>query len=106
MTEPNVRETARDSIAPAQEGMGLTSEEAARRLSQFGPNSVASVKERPIRIFFEQLWAPVPWMLEAAVVVQASWARIWKPRSSAALLLFNAAFPSSSAAGRRPPWSH
>jgi len=49
---------------------GLTSEEARRRLAQFGPNAMPDTAVHPVRRAVEKLWAPVPWMLEAAIVLQ------------------------------------
>ncbi|HVA27447.1 MAG TPA: cation-transporting P-type ATPase, partial [Candidatus Baltobacteraceae bacterium] len=49
---------------------GLTQAEAAKRLAADGPNSVADVAEHPLREVIGKFWAPVPWLLEAAVVLQ------------------------------------
>ena len=48
---------------------GLSGAEAARLLAEIGPNEVA---ERPVpawRRFAGRLWGPLPWMLEATVVL-------------------------------------
>ena len=49
---------------------GLSSAEAARRRLEFGPNTVAEEQERPLLKILKHFWAPVPWMLEATVVLQ------------------------------------
>ena len=49
---------------------GLTSDEAHRRLETFGPNAMPDTAVHPVRRAIEKLWAPVPWMLEAAIVLQ------------------------------------
>jgi len=49
---------------------GLSSAEAARRQLEFGPNAVAEEQERPLLKILKHFWAPVPWMLEATVVLQ------------------------------------
>src|SRR5487761_1490875 len=49
---------------------GLTSQEAAELLAKCGPNSVAEEREHPLRVLWSKFWAPVPWMLEAAVVLE------------------------------------
>ena len=49
---------------------GLTSEEARRRLAANGTNAVQDAVEHPINRALKKLWAPVPWMLEAAVLLQ------------------------------------
>jgi H+-transporting ATPase len=49
---------------------GLSSAEAARRLADTGPNEVASTDERPLRRMLHHFWSPVPWMLEATIILQ------------------------------------
>ncbi len=49
---------------------GLSSAEAARRRAEFGPNAVADGETRPLRRIARHFWAPVPWMLEATIVLQ------------------------------------
>jgi H+-transporting ATPase len=49
---------------------GLTSIEAHDLLVSFGPNAVDDVAQHPARRALLKLWAPVPWMLEAAIVLQ------------------------------------
>jgi H+-transporting ATPase len=48
---------------------GLTGGEARRRLAQ-GSNAIADVSPHPVQRALGKLWAPVPWMLEAAIVLQ------------------------------------
>ena len=50
--------------------IGLTSAEARRRLAEFGPNAVAEEAPPRWRVFLAKFWAPIPWMLEAAIVLQ------------------------------------
>jgi H+-transporting ATPase len=49
---------------------GLSSAEAARRRAQFGPNAVAEERVHPLKRIARHFWAPVPWMLEATIVLQ------------------------------------
>ena len=49
---------------------GLTSDEARRRLEKFGPNAVPDTALHPLRRALAKFWAPVPWMLEAAIVLE------------------------------------
>ena len=49
---------------------GLTSDEARRRLEKFGPNAVPDTAMHPLRRALAKFWAPVPWMLEAAIVLE------------------------------------
>ncbi len=58
------------AAGPVNTATGLTSEEAGRRLKQFGPNALPDTTQNPFRRALEKFWAPVPWMLEAAIVLQ------------------------------------
>ena len=57
------------STLPSAAG-GLTSAEAAERLARFGANEVAESRERPLLRLLHKLWSPVPWMLEASVLLE------------------------------------
>jgi len=70
---------------------GLTSDEVRRRRETFGPNAVPDTTLHPLRRAVEKFWAPVPWMLEAAVVLQLVLGKYVESAVIAALLLFNAA---------------
>jgi H+-transporting ATPase len=70
---------------------GLASEEASRRLKQLGPNSVPDTTLNPYRVALQKLWAPVPWMLEAAIVLQMALGKYVESAVIAGLLVFNAA---------------
>ena len=70
---------------------GLTSDEARRRLDQFGPNSMPDTSSHPARRAIEKLWAPIPWMLEAAIVLELVLGKYVEAGIIAVLLLFNAA---------------
>src|SRR5665811_1475554 len=50
---------------------GLTRAEAAKRLVQYGPNEIEEKKDNPFLKFLTYLWGPIPWMIEAAVVLSA-----------------------------------
>ena len=49
---------------------GLTSIEARILLASGGANAVDDVAQHPARRVLLKLWAPVPWMLEAAILLQ------------------------------------
>jgi hypothetical protein len=51
---------------------GLMSDEARHRLEKFGRNSMPDTGVHPSRREFEKLWASVPWMVEAAIVLEPS----------------------------------
>src|SRR5580700_3160857 len=76
---------------PVNAETGLTSEDAKRRLKQFGPNAVPDTTPNPFRMALEKLWAPVPWMLEAAILLQVVLGKYVEAAIIAALLVFNAA---------------
>lgn len=69
---------------------GLTSQEARRRLEQFGTNSIRDTAEHPALRVIGQLWSPIPWMLEAAIVLQIMLGKYVEADIIAALLAFNA----------------
>jgi H+-transporting ATPase len=68
---------------------GLSSSEAAHRLIQFGPNAVAEQKVHPLKRITRHFWAPVPWMLEATIVLQLAIGQHLTALLIAALLLLN-----------------
>ena len=70
---------------------GLTSDEARRRLEQFGPNAMPDTSAHPLRMALEKFWAPVPWMLEAAIALEIALADYAQAGIIAVLLVFNAA---------------
>jgi H+-transporting ATPase len=50
---------------------GLTQAEAAKRLTQYGPNAIEEKKTNPLLKFLTYFWGPIPWMIEAAVILSA-----------------------------------
>ena len=70
---------------------GLSSDEARRRREKFGPNAMPDTALHPLRMALEKFWAPVPWMLEAAIVLQLALGEYVEAAIIAALLVFNAA---------------
>jgi H+-transporting ATPase len=48
---------------------GLDQSEADKRLEQYGYNELAEDKPNPILQFLSYFWGPIPWMIEAAVVL-------------------------------------
>ena len=69
---------------------GLASAEAQRRLAQYGANAVAAERRHPLRALLGKFWAPVPWMLEATIVLQLLLGKVDEAVIIAALLLVNA----------------
>ncbi|MGO8738901.1 HAD-IC family P-type ATPase [Rhodoblastus sp.] len=76
--------------AKSGSGDGLTSEEARRLLATLGPNAMPDTAMHPLRMALEKFWAPVPWMLEAAIVLQIALGDYVSATIIAVLLAFNA----------------
>jgi len=70
---------------------GLTSDEARRRLSQFGPNATPDVAIHPLRLVLSKFLAPVSCLLEAAIVLQLVLGEYIEASIIGLLLIFNAA---------------
>ena len=51
---------------------GLTQAEAEKRLAQYGPNQIAEKKTNELLKFLTYFWGPIPWMIEAAVILSAA----------------------------------
>jgi H+-transporting ATPase len=75
-------------VAPSA---GLTSDEARRRIEKFGPNTMPDTALHPLRRALAKFWAPVPWMLEAAIVLEAALGKYVEAAIVMALLALNAA---------------
>ena len=54
----------------SQQG-GLTGSEAKDRIQKFGPNEIPEEEESAVLKFLRYFWGPIPWMIEAAVVISA-----------------------------------
>jgi H+-transporting ATPase len=48
---------------------GLSQAEAQKRLAQYGPNELEEKKSNPLLKFLSYFWGPIPWMIEAAVIL-------------------------------------
>ena len=70
---------------------GLTGVEARRRLEQFGPNTTPDAAVHPIQMILGKFVAPVPCLLEAAIVLQLFLGEYIEASVIALLLVFNAA---------------
>jgi H+-transporting ATPase len=75
----------------ADAAIGLTTAEVELRLARNGPNAIVDVSQHPVWRAFKKLWAPVPWMLEAAILIQLGLGDYVEAGVVALLLLFNAA---------------
>jgi H+-transporting ATPase len=74
-----------------QRPKGLTSDEARRRLIQYGSNTTPDVTLHPLRLMLGKFLAPVSVMLEAAIVLQLVLGEYIEASIIGVLLIFNAA---------------
>jgi H+-transporting ATPase len=70
---------------------GLSSREALERLNKVGPNAMPDTALHPLRRALDKFWAPVPWMLEASIVLELALGKYVEAAIIAVLLVFNAA---------------
>ena len=71
---------------------GLTKRRSASAgWTKFGPNAMPDTALHPLRMALEKFWAPVPWMLEAAIVLELALGKYVEAAIIAGLLVFNAA---------------
>jgi H+-transporting ATPase len=70
---------------------GLSSDEARTRLEKDGPNAMPDTSAHPLRNALAKFWAPVPWLLEASVVLELALHKYYEAAVIATLLVFNAA---------------
>src|SRR6202021_2491774 len=75
----------------ADSAIGLTTTEANLRLARDGLNAIVDVSQHPVWRALKKLWAPVPWMLEAAILIQLGLGGYVEAGVVTLLLLFNAA---------------
>src|SRR5574340_1397042 len=81
-SKPEVKEDLKSLPLPELQGKlgssadGLTQAEAQKRLTQYGPNEIEEKKSNPFLKFLTYFWGPIPWMIEAAVILSAL-ARHW-----------------------------
>lgn len=69
---------------------GLSEATAARRLTEFGPNAIVERRAPAWRRVATRFWGPVPWMLEAVIVLQLLLGRRLEGLVITLLLVFNA----------------
>ena len=68
---------------------GLSSEEAGARLGRYGPNALVAHERNVLLELLSHFWAPIPWMIEAALVLTAVTGRWADFGIILALLLLN-----------------
>jgi H+-transporting ATPase len=80
MSMPDLQE----KLASSPEG--LTQAEAENRLIKYGPNEIEEKKTNPFLKLLSYFWGPIPWMIEAAVILSGV-ARHWPDFGIILLLL-------------------
>ena len=76
---------------PTATPLGLSSDAAASLLQKDGPNAMPDTSVNPLRNALAKFWAPVPWLLEAAIVLQLVLHKYAEAIVITVLLVFNAA---------------
>jgi H+-transporting ATPase len=75
---------------PDKPSIGLTSDEANVRLKTDGLNAIPDVSVRPIINLLSKFWAPIPWLLEASLILEVGLHKYFEAAIIAGLLIFNA----------------
>ena len=99
---PSKSASAADVTSPS----GLTSEEARRRWEKFGPNTMPDTALHPLRMAIEKFWAPVPWMLEAAIVLEVALGKYGRGRDHRRSLVLQSPSDCSRRAAPKRPLPH
>jgi H+-transporting ATPase len=77
-----------DAVA-ARSPSGLSEAEAAERLARFGPNALVGERRHLLRKLLSKLTGPVPYLLEAAIVLEVAAGKVTEAVIVAALVVFN-----------------
>ncbi len=88
--DDGVAETAGDKPEASAVPGGLTEAEAAERLARLGPNSLAEERRHLLRRSAAKLSGPVPFLLEAAVVLELAAGKATEAAIVTVLVVFNA----------------
>jgi H+-transporting ATPase len=70
--------------------LGLTEVEAERRLKHYGPNEIPEPRSHPLLKLVGKFWGPIPWMLEATILLQVLLGKGGEAAIIAVLLSVNA----------------
>ncbi len=68
-TEANNVPVDRLLVELATSAAGLSTEEASSRLAHFGANEITERPKHPLLVLAGYFWAPIPWMIEVALVL-------------------------------------
>src|ERR1700728_1544292 len=90
IASPSIPTKAAQVSVEDRPSSGLSSDKARTELTKYGPNAMPDTAIRPLRMALAKFWAPVPWMLEAAVLLQVVLHEYIEAAVIGALLVFNA----------------
>ena len=104
------RQVRNGNVSP----QGLTRVEVELRLRQYGPKAVREAKPYLSLAIAQKFWAPVPWMLEATIILELILGKRPEALIIGFLLVFNAGLgfvrenraPSPKTASQSPVCSH
>ena len=74
---------------PVEAPPGLTDAEPADRLARFGPNALGTERRHLLRTLASKLTGPVPYLLEAAVILELAAGKATEAVIVGALVVFN-----------------
>ncbi|WBL37259.1 plasma-membrane proton-efflux P-type ATPase [Tepidiforma flava] len=74
---------------PAPEAVGLTTAQAEELLRAHGPNVIPEAREPAWKPLARKFWGPIPWMLEATVILELALGKYLEAGIVAVVLLFN-----------------
>ena len=69
---------------------GLSSTEAAERTLRFGPNTVVEAPPRTWELLLHRFWGVIPWMLDAAIIIDLVLGRFVEAGVIGGMLMFSA----------------
>ncbi len=78
------------SAATPTPSNGLSNDEARGRLEKFGANTMPDTSTHALQLAIAKFWAPVPWMLEATILLQLLLGKYIEAAIIGGLLIFNA----------------
>ncbi|MGB9709496.1 MAG: plasma-membrane proton-efflux P-type ATPase [Infirmifilum sp.] len=69
---------------------GLSSQEAEKRLKEYGFNEIPEKKENPLLEYLKRYWGPLPWLMEFTIAVSYLAGRYFEAAIMLGLLVLNA----------------
>ena len=79
---------------------GLTASRGTETAHQYGPNEIEEKKTNAFLKFLSYFWGPIPWMIEAAVILSAV-ARHWPISPSSSFCFWPTPWSDSGKSTRR-----